>query len=137
MCVGPVTAAAWMPYGVPAAHPSRSRLGAMVTALEAELASREAGAVLEVAGHALLVCGDQVSVDGVPVRLSGAPLAVLTALAEQPGRVVSRRQLMAHLPSGLASSEHAVEMAVARLRTAIGSDLVQTVVKRGYRLPVG
>jgi uroporphyrinogen-III synthase len=137
MCVGPVTAAAWLPYGVPAAHPTRSRLGAMVSALEAELAAREAGAVLEVAGRSLVVCGDQVSVDGAPVRLSGSPLAVLVALAEQPGRVLSRRQLMAHLPSGLASSEHAVEMAVARLRAAIGSELVQTVVKRGYRLPVG
>lgn len=137
MCVGPVTAAAWLPYGVPAAHPARSRLGAMVSALETELLSREAGAVLEVAGRMLLVCGDDVSVDGVPVRVSGAPLAVLAALAEQPGRVLSRRQLMAHLPSGLAGSEHAVEMAVARLRSAIGSELVQTVVKRGYRLPVG
>jgi uroporphyrinogen-III synthase len=109
----------------------------MVTALESELAARESGTVLDVAGRALLVCGDQVSVDGVPVRLSGAPLAVLTALAEQPGRVMSRRQLMAHLPSGLAATEHAVEMAVARLRTAVGSELVQTVVKRGYRLRVG
>ena len=137
MCVGPVTAAAWLPYGVPAAHPSRSRLGAMVTALEAELAARAAGAVLQVAGRSLLVCGDQVTVDGAPVRVSGAPLAVLAALAEQPGRVLSRRQLMAHLPSGLAASEHAVEMAVARLRAAVGPALVQTVVKRGYRLPVG
>ena len=80
--------------------------------------------------------GDQVSIDGRVVRLSGAPLAVLAALAEQPGRVMSRRQLMAHLPSGLAATEHAVEMAVARLRTAVGSELVQTVVKRGYRLRV-
>ena len=136
MCVGPVTAAEWLRYGVPAAHPSRSRLGSMVTALESELASRESGTVLDVAGHSLMVCGDQVSVDGRVVRLSGAPLAVLAALAEQPGRVLSRRQLMAHLPSGLAATEHAVEMAVARLRTAVGSELVQTVVKRGYRLRV-
>jgi uroporphyrinogen-III synthase len=42
---------------------------------------------------------------------------------------------MTHLPSGLAGSEHAVEVAVARLRSAVGSSLVQTVVKRGYRLP--
>lgn len=136
MCVGPVTAAALLPFGVPAAYPERSRLGSMVTALEAELAAREAGAELRVAGRSLLVCGDEVSVDGVPVRLSGAPRAVLLALAADPGRVMSRRQLIAHLPSGLASSEHAVEMAVARLRAAVGSDLVQTVVKRGYRLPV-
>ena len=65
-----------------------------------------------------------------------APLAVLRALADQPGHVVSRRELMGHLPSGLAASEHAVEVAVARLRSAVGPRLVQTVVKRGYRLPV-
>ena len=41
---------------------------------------------------------------------------------------------MEHLPSGEARSEHAVEMAVARLRRALGVPLVQTVVKRGYRL---
>jgi uroporphyrinogen-III synthase len=40
------------------------------------------------------------------------------------------------LPSGTASSEHAVEMAVARLRAALGTRSVQTVVKRGYRLAV-
>ncbi len=137
MCVGPVTAAAWLPHGVPAAHPGRSRLGAMVTALESEIAARESGSVLQVAGRSLVVCGNRVAVDGVSVTLTGAPLAVLRALVEQPGRVVPRRSLMAHLPSGLASSEHAVEMAVARLRAAVGSDLVQTVVKRGYRLPVG
>ena len=30
--------------------------------------------------------------------------------------------------------EHAVEMAVARLRAALGAPLIGTVVKRGYRL---
>ncbi|MGL5824878.1 MAG: winged helix-turn-helix domain-containing protein [Nocardioides sp.] len=47
---------------------------------------------------------------------------------------MSRKDLLAALPSGTAGSEHAVEMAVARLRAAIGTRLVQTVVKRGYRL---
>jgi uroporphyrinogen-III synthase len=137
MCVGPVTAAAWLTHGVPAPHPARSRLGAMVHALEDELAARSGGASVEVAGRLLTVDGDRVTLDGVPVRLSGAPLAVLQALAERPGLVLSRRRLMSHLPSGLAASEHAVEMAVARLRTAVGSEVVQTVVKRGYRLRVG
>lgn len=136
MCVGPVTAAAWKPYGVPAAFPERSRLGSMVKSLEVEMVRRESGMTLDVAGRLLQLRGEEVTLDGSPVRLSGAPLAVLMALAEHPGHVLSRQKLMAHLPSGLASSEHAVEMAVARLRTAIGSDLVQTVVKRGYRLRV-
>ena len=38
------------------------------------------------------------------------------------------------LPRG--ADEHAVEMAVARLRAGLGtSGVVETVVKRGYRLP--
>ena len=136
MCVGPVTAAAWLAQGVPAPHPPRSRLGAMVKALEDELDAR-AGSAVEVAGRLLVVSGERVTVDGRPVRVTGSPLAVLTALVERPGHVVSRRALATRLSGGPGASEHAVEMAVARLRSAVGPDLVQTVVKRGYRLRVG
>lgn len=135
MCVGPVTAQAWTAHGVPAPYPSRSRLGAMVKALEEELAAR-GGTGVEVDGRLLVVLPDRVTLDGEPVRLSGAPLAVLLALAERPGRVLTRRHLMARLPSGTARSEHAVEVAVARLRAVVGAGAVQTVVKRGYRLNV-
>lgn len=135
-CVGPVTAAPFTLWGVPVVQPERARLAAMVKTLEVELPSRRRGTELVVRDRRLLLHGDAVCVDGSPVRLSPAPLAVLRALAERPGRVVSRRELMGHLPSGLAASEHAVEVAVARLRATVGPSLVQTVVKRGYRLPV-
>ena len=139
-CVGPVTAAAFERWGVPSIHPERSRLAAMVKQLEVELPARAAGTTLHVAGHTLLLHGDltdrSVLLDGVPVRLSPAPYAVLEALLVNPGTVVSRRELLAALPSGTAGSEHAVEMAVARLRAALGTRCIQTVVKRGYRLAV-
>ncbi len=135
-CVGPVTAAAFEMWGVPSIYPERSRLAAMVKQLETELPSRAAGTSLEVAGHTLLLHGDDVLLDGVEVKLSPAPYAVLQALLVNPGTVVSRRDLLAALPSGTAGSEHAVEMAVARLRAALGTRCVQTVVKRGYRLAV-
>jgi uroporphyrinogen-III synthase len=135
-CVGPVTAAAFEMWGVPTVQPERNRLAAMVKLLETELPSRREGTALEVAGHTLLLHGDVILVDGVEVRLSPAPLSVLHALVVNPGHVVSRRDLLFCLPTGQASSEHAVEMAVARLRAAIGTRLVQTVVKRGYRLVV-
>ncbi len=136
-CVGPVTAAAFELWGVPTIYPERSRLAAMVKQLEHELPLRRAGLQLELAcGHQLLLHGDDVLVDGLPVRLSPAPLAVLQALVANPGNVVSRQALLAVLPSGTAGSEHAVEMAVARLRSALGTRAVQTVVKRGYRLAV-
>jgi uroporphyrinogen-III synthase len=135
-CVGPVTAAAFETWGVPTLQPDRSRLTAMVRLLETELPSRRDGTAVDVDGHVLLLHGDAVLLDGTEVTLSAAPLAVLQALAVNPGHVVSRRDLLACLPTGQASSEHAVEMAVARLRAGVGTRLVQTVVKRGYRLAV-
>ncbi|HSV39199.1 MAG TPA: uroporphyrinogen-III synthase [Nocardioidaceae bacterium] len=134
-CVGPVTAAAFEPFGVPTVQPERARLGPMVRALEDELRKRNEGTAITVGTRRLLIRGGRVFVDGIEVRVSGAPLSILLALTDRPGVVLSRKQLMAHLPSGQASSEHAVEMAVARLRSAIGPGLVQTVVKRGYRVP--
>jgi len=133
-CVGPVTAAPFEAWGVPVVQPGRARLAAMVKRLEVELPLRRSGTGVVVGGHRLLLHGDRVWVDGTEVRLSPAPLAVLRALADRPGRVVSRGELLGHLPSGAAASEHAVEVAVARLRSAVGAPLVQTVVKRGYRL---
>lgn len=135
-CVGPVTAAPFEMWGVPTIQPDRSRLAAMVKTLEVELPSRREGTLLELADHRVLLRGDVVCVDGVVAHLSSAPLAVLHALALNPGRVMSRRELMSHLPSRQAGSEHAVEVAVARLRAAIGPRLVLTVVKRGYRLSI-
>jgi uroporphyrinogen-III synthase len=136
-CVGPVTAAAFELWGVPTIFPERSRTAAMVKQLEVELPSRRAGLSVALAGgRTLLLHGDDVLLDGVEVRLSPAPAAVLQALVANPGVVVSRQALLAQLPSGTAGSEHAVEMAVARLRSALGTRAVQTVVKRGYRLAV-
>ena len=51
--------------------------------------------------------------------------------AEQVQRAVDEVWLQVHQQ---AATEHAVEMAVARLRAALGTRVVQTVVKRGYRL---
>lgn len=135
-CVGPVTAAALELWGVPTLQPERARLAAMVRALEIELPLRRSGQSLQVAGSSLLLHGDVVHLDGVPIHLAAAQHAVLAALAVNPGHVVSRRELLSALPSGQAATEHAVEMAVARLRAVIGTKLIQTVVKRGYRLAV-
>jgi uroporphyrinogen-III synthase len=87
-----------------------------------------AGTVLEVRGHAVLI-------DGRLHTLAPASMAILGALADRPGAVVSRAQLAAALPRG--DDGHAVDMAVARLRAALGSTRhVETVIKRGYRLRV-
>jgi uroporphyrinogen-III synthase len=90
---------------------------------------------LLVAGAAVTLRGHAAIIDGTLKPLAPGPMAVLRALAASPGRVLSRAALLHELPRG--ADEHAVEMAVARLRAALGgSTFVQTVVKRGYRLRV-
>jgi uroporphyrinogen-III synthase len=132
VCVGPVTAAPLEACEVPTVQPNRSRLGAMVRTLEAEaprLARR-----LPVAGHWLELRGHAVLVDGELRAVPPTGMALLRMLARRPGRVVTRAELLRALPGG-GDDEHAVEMAVARLRSALAEPkLVQTVVKRGYRL---
>lgn len=77
-----------------------------------------------------------VIVDGEFVPLSRSAAALLEALASAGGRVLSRAELGGVLP-GAERKAHAVEVAVARLREALGGrELVHTVVKRGYRLAV-
>lgn len=83
----------------------------------------------------LEVDGRTASLDGEPLPLSPVPLALLRLLSRSPGEVVDRHRLLATMPA--ASDLHAVEVAVARLRTGIGRPgVVETVVKRGYRLAV-
>jgi uroporphyrinogen-III synthase len=132
-CVGPVTAAPLLRAGIPALVPDRSRLGALVRSVTDELPRRAvrlrvADSVLEIRGHAVVVDGD--------VRmLAPASMTALGVLAARPGAVVSRAALAAALPTG--ADGHAVDVAVARLRAALGSArLIETVVKRGYRLRV-
>jgi len=132
-CVGPVTAAPLHRLGIPVVAPQRARLGALVRTLIDELPGR--APTLQVAGTAVTLRGHAAVVDGALKPLAPGPMAVLRALAASPGRVLSRAALLRELPRG--ADEHAVEMAVARLRAALGgSSFVQTVVKRGYRLRV-
>lgn len=131
-CVGPVTAAPLREHAVPTAHPARFRLGPLVQLLCAELPAR--CRMLPVAGHRLEIRGHAVLVDGRLRPVAPAGMALLRALAHRPGWVVSRADLLRALP-GDGRDEHAVETAMARLRTALGTPrLIQTVVKRGYRL---
>jgi uroporphyrinogen-III synthase len=131
-CVGPVTAAELERLGVATVQPERFRLGALVRALTDAL---QAGCLrlsvarqrLELRGHAALVNGSL-----RPVPPTG--MALLREMARRPGVVVARADLLRALP-GQTGDEHAVEMAVARLRAALGEPrLIETVVKRGYRL---
>ncbi len=131
-CVGPVTAGPLELRGVPTVQPDRSRLGALVRTVTAELPARALR--LKLNGHEVELRGHALVVDDTLYPLPPASLAVLRALADRPGRVYSRAELIAALPASEAG-EHAVEMAVTRLRAAVADvKLVETVIKRGYRL---
>ncbi|THA26164.1 uroporphyrinogen-III synthase [Streptomyces sp. RKND-216] len=133
-CVGPVTAAPLEAAGVPTASPERFRLGPLVQLLCARLP--EAAATFEVEGHGVEIRGHAVVVDGRLRAVPPAGMALLRELTRRPGRVVSRADLLRALP-GAGADEHAVETAMTRLRAALGvRGVVQTVVKRGYRLAV-
>ncbi|MFF5442698.1 uroporphyrinogen-III synthase [Streptomyces achromogenes] len=131
-CVGPVTALPLQAHGVDTVQPERFRLGPLVQLLCQELPSR--ARVLPVAGHRVEIRGHAVLVDGDLKPVPPAGMSLLRALSRRPGWVVPRADLLKALP-GAGRDEHAVETAMARLRTALGAPkLIQTVVKRGYRL---
>uniref|UniRef100_A0AAU3I061 Uroporphyrinogen-III synthase n=1 Tax=Streptomyces sp. NBC_01393 TaxID=2903851 RepID=A0AAU3I061_9ACTN len=131
-CVGPVTALPLQALGIDTVQPERFRLGPLVQLLCQELPGR--ARVLPVAGRQVEIRGHAVLVDGSLRPVPPAGMSLLRALARRPGWVVARAELLRALP-GSGRDEHAVETAMARLRTALGAPkLIQTVVKRGYRL---
>jgi uroporphyrinogen-III synthase len=135
-CVGPVTAEPLERLGIDTVQPERYRLGALVRTVVEELPARRTRTV-RTGDHVLALRGHSVLVDGDPVSLTSRQSGVLAALLEAgPGRVLSRPELLARVWRDETADEHAVEMTVARLRSALGpaGKAVETVVKRGYRL---
>ncbi|GAA2786031.1 uroporphyrinogen-III synthase [Kitasatospora sp. CM 4170] len=135
VCVGALCARPFTELGLSAVFPERGRLGSLVRLLAEALPGRGRQEVA-LAGRVLTLQGNAVLVDGQSHWLSPRGAAVLRALAEQPGRVLSRAELLRTAWADAAADEHAVEAAVGRLRAALGPHgaLIRTVPKRGYRL---
>ncbi|MEV5510363.1 uroporphyrinogen-III synthase [Streptomyces orinoci] len=134
-CVGPLCAQPWREAGVAVHCPERGRLGSLVRAVEQVLSRHGRHELLPVPGE-LVLQGHALLRRGGPVALSPQQAGVLRALAERPGRVLSRAELLRSAwPEGGADG-HAVEVSIARLRKALGpqAGLIRTVPKRGYCL---
>ncbi len=132
--VGSVTAGPLVRADIPVVSPERFRLGALVKEVVEQLPARAQH--LEPAGHRLELRGHAVVLDEALLPLPGAAMALLNELAARPGQVLTREGLGRLLP-GESSDGHAVEVAIGRLRAALGDPaIIQTVVKRGYRLRV-
>jgi uroporphyrinogen-III synthase len=137
VCVGPVCARPLEVEGISVQSPDRGRLGSMVRTITETLPSRNRE--LQYGEHRLVLQGSAVLVDGEHRLLSPTSAALLRALADRPGWVLSRAELLTRAWPGSDADEHAVEAAIARLRTALApyAGLIRTVPKRGYRLAVG
>jgi DNA-binding response OmpR family regulator len=75
-------------------------------------------------------------VNGRDVSLTRTEYALVTALAGQPGRVLSRQRLLAALESerGKRPSPRAVDVYIAQLRAKLGDGAIRTVHGVGYVL---
>ncbi|PPG03145.1 uroporphyrinogen-III synthase [Pseudoclavibacter sp. RFBI5] len=135
VAVGPITAAPLRSVGIEPVVPKRGRLGALIRELIEHYAQRAAEGIETEAGRLFLRSSCAVIGDDV-IELSPGALRVLRLLAGNPGGVVTREQILARLP-GSPTTTHAADVAVARLRESFGDRaIVQTVVKRGYRLRI-
>ncbi|AWB95768.1 uroporphyrinogen-III synthase [Agromyces badenianii] len=132
--VGPVTAAPLIAAGIVPIQPERFRMGALIRLVCEHLESARV-LRLDTRHGPLELRGAVVDVDDRRVALAPVALMILRALVLARGSVVARERLTSALPG--TNDEHALEVALSRLRQTIGvPGLIATVVKRGYRLDV-
>ncbi|KRC61062.1 uroporphyrinogen-III synthase [Agromyces sp. Root81] len=133
--VGPITAGPLVVAGITPLVAERGRLGSLVRAVVTYFGGGRAPALDTTAGR-LEIRSTGVVLDGGFTPLSRTGVAVISRLFQAQGDVVSRPQLLSTLPRSGANA-HALEVAIARVREALGTpSLIRTVVKRGYRLDV-
>ena len=134
-CVGPVCAEAAEAagFGEPVV-PVRPRLGSMVVRVAEALTARAVS--FRLGGDVARLQGRTFTLAGETVQLTERERDLLAALARRPGVVVSKLELLATVWPGSDADEHAVEVAIARLRHRLGrhGDRLETVFRRGYRL---
>ncbi len=82
----------------------------------------------------------EIVLDGRDISLTRTEFALVSALAEQPGRVLTRQRLLTALENerGKRPSARAVDVYIAQLRAKLGTDVIRTIHGVGYVLdPAG
>ena len=76
--------------------------------------------------------------DGAPVALGARAFDLLVALAERPGTLITKDDLLATVWQGLVVEENNLQVQVSTLRKILGQSALATIPGRGYRfnLPV-
>ncbi len=107
-------------------------LGARIRAVTRRHSGR-ADPALSFGGVTLDPATRQVTQNGAPVLLSAREFAVLEALMQRPGALLSRAQLEDRLYGwGEAIESNAVSVYIHQLRRKLGSDFIQNVRGVGY-----
>jgi len=136
--LGPLTAQPLLDLGVPVTVAPVAHPDALVAALVEAMPRR--ALQLDLGGRRIELRGQGLVLGGRLVPLQPGPVAVLRALARRPGVVLSAAEIRALVPGWSTVDDHAIEVAVSRLRRSLdgteldGNALVQTVMRRGYRL---
>jgi two-component system OmpR family response regulator len=85
----------------------------------------------------------EVTIDGKPVALTTSEFALLHALAQRPGRVLGREQLLQLLHGSAEEAfDRSIDVVVSRLRHKVEDDprnprMLKTIRGAGYMLTPG
>ena len=111
-----------------------TELAARLRAILRRSSGRSSGDI-EIGSLTISEARRSVSVDGRPVALSRREFAILHALAEHPGYVLSRSRLEDRIYGWQEEVEsNAVEVHIHKLRVKLGRDRIETVRGEGYRI---
>jgi predicted ATPase/DNA-binding winged helix-turn-helix (wHTH) protein len=96
-------------------------------------AAGDAGAAIRF-GHVELWPRDRrLVVDGAPRPLGSRAFDMLVALAERPGRLVTKNELLDLVWPDLVVEENNLHVQMTQIRKALGNELIATIPGRGYR----
>lgn len=94
-------------------------------------------AVVSYRGLRMDMAGHVVSLDGVALNLPAREFALLRALLDTPGRVVSKRQLEESIYGwGEEIESNTIDVYIHHLRKKLGSGFIQNIRGVGYKLAV-
>ena len=137
-CLGPLAARPFLDRGLTPQRPARPLLPELSALVRREIPAR--AITLTVAGQEVQLRGQALVVGQLLIPVQPGPVAVLRVLAQHPGRVMSATEIRRQIVGWSDVDDHAIEMTVSRLRRSLegtsldGVGLVQTVMRRGYRL---
>lgn len=111
-----------------------SELAARLRAILRRSSGRSSGEI-QIGALTISEACRSVALDGRPVALSRREFAILHALAEHPGHVLSRSRLEDRIYGWQDEVEsNAVEVHIHKLRVKLGRDRIETVRGEGYRI---